>query len=64
MALAQSISERCASRLVTLAPGISFDKNEKSVVMINLPALSDEGYTRKNSMLENGMSLPSVFAFL
>ncbi|KAF9020232.1 hypothetical protein BDZ89DRAFT_1203997 [Hymenopellis radicata] len=60
VALAQMISERCAARLVTFAPGISgvsLDKNEKAVVVINLPGLTNEGYTRKGSMLHHDQLL-------
>ncbi|KAK0467789.1 uncharacterized protein EV420DRAFT_1259676 [Desarmillaria tabescens] len=56
---AQSVSERCNARLVSLTPGYgdtSLNAGEKAVVVVSLPELSVEGYARKNSMLRRGTS--------
>ncbi|SJL01407.1 uncharacterized protein ARMOST_04729 [Armillaria ostoyae] len=59
ISFAQSVSERCNTRLVSLMPGYghaSLDAGEKAVVVVSLPELSVEGYARKSNMLKHGMS--------
>ncbi|KAK0206030.1 hypothetical protein DFS33DRAFT_1256482 [Desarmillaria ectypa] len=56
---AQSVSERCNARLVSLTPehgDASLDAGEKVVVVVSLPELSVEGYARKSNMLKHGTS--------
>jgi hypothetical protein len=54
--LAGTIAQLCQSRVVSFAPGVSLNKNEKSVVVVTLTELS-EGYTRKGEMLQHGKRL-------
>ncbi|KIY62260.1 hypothetical protein CYLTODRAFT_361750 [Cylindrobasidium torrendii FP15055 ss-10] len=53
-AFAESLAERCASRLVSLAPGIggiSLDGSAKSVVVVNMPEISG---ARGEAMVRHG----------
>ncbi|KAL0577560.1 hypothetical protein V5O48_004423 [Marasmius crinis-equi] len=62
---AQSVSDRCNSKLVYTMPGqgaVSFTDGHKSVVVLSLPEL--EGTSRKNAMLEHDALLSSAFSTL
>ncbi|KAK0242201.1 hypothetical protein EDD85DRAFT_946346 [Armillaria nabsnona] len=67
ISFAQSVSERCNARLVSLMPGYghaSLDAGEKAVVVVSLPELSVEGYARKSNMLKHDDLLESTLSTL
>ncbi|KAK0453063.1 hypothetical protein EV421DRAFT_1701300 [Armillaria borealis] len=67
ISFAQSVSERCNTRLVSLMPGYghaSLDAGEKAVVVVSLPELSVEGYARKSNMLKHDELLESTLSTL
>ncbi|KAK0231335.1 hypothetical protein IW262DRAFT_1262005 [Armillaria fumosa] len=67
ISFAQSVSERCNTRLVSLVPGYghaSLDAGEKVVVVVSLPELSVDGYARKSNMLEHDDLLESTLSAL
>ncbi|KAK0490481.1 hypothetical protein IW261DRAFT_15851 [Armillaria novae-zelandiae] len=67
ISFAQSVSERCNARLVSLLPGYghpSLDAGEKTVVVVSLPELSVDGYARKSNMLEHDDLLESTLSAL
>ncbi|KAK0498247.1 hypothetical protein EDD18DRAFT_1156906 [Armillaria luteobubalina] len=67
VSFAQSVSERCNTRLISLVPGhghASLDAGEKTVVVLSLPELSVDGYARKSNMLAHDDLLESTLSAL